>query len=97
MAASLTPHTHVISAELACSPCLNALNNRVTACADNQCMKRIWVDTVLEKATEVIGKRRNVTAELADASVRKLTGAGRLSRTRLKYFAQKSLAFTVRR
>jgi ADP-heptose:LPS heptosyltransferase len=59
----LSPHTHVISAELACSPCLNAFNNRVTACADNQCMKRISVDAVLEKAIEVIGKPRKVTAD----------------------------------
>jgi hypothetical protein len=35
----------------------------MTACADNQCMKRISVDAVLEKATEVIGKRRRVTAD----------------------------------
>jgi ADP-heptose:LPS heptosyltransferase len=59
----LSPHTHVISAELACSPCLNAFNNRVTACADNQCMKRIFVDVVLEKALEIIGKRRRVTSD----------------------------------
>jgi ADP-heptose:LPS heptosyltransferase len=59
----LSPHTHVISAELACSPCLNAFNNRMTACADNQCMKRISVDTVLEKAIEIIRKRRRVTAD----------------------------------
>src|SRR5262249_8982050 len=59
----LSAHTHVISAELACSPCLNAFNNRMTTCADNQCMKRISVDAVLEKATEIIGNRRRVTAD----------------------------------
>jgi ADP-heptose:LPS heptosyltransferase len=58
----LSPDTQVISANLACSPCLNAFNNRTTACADNQCMKSISVDAVFEKATEIVGMRGRATA-----------------------------------
>lgn len=36
----------VLSAGLACSPCVNAGNQRRTRCTDNQCMQRISVDAV---------------------------------------------------
>ena len=37
-----------IYAGLACSPCVNASNHRKTSCADNQCLKAITTDQVLE-------------------------------------------------
>lgn len=39
---------------LPCSPCINALNNRQTACRDNQCMKQITVETVLDRVTRAL-------------------------------------------
>jgi ADP-heptose:LPS heptosyltransferase len=40
------PRSHPIWAGIACSPCVNAFNNRQTACRDNVCMKAITVDQV---------------------------------------------------
>ncbi|HEX4824041.1 MAG TPA: glycosyltransferase family 9 protein [Candidatus Polarisedimenticolaceae bacterium] len=45
--ATLSPHSVAISAGIACSPCINALNNRQSACRDNRCMQAIGVDEVL--------------------------------------------------
>lgn len=41
-------HAHPISAGLACSPCLSAANHRLSFCKDNQCMKNITVEEVLD-------------------------------------------------
>ena len=57
-----TPHlfaansdrTHSIYIGLSCSPCINALNNRQTACRDNQCMKQISPDHVMERVDKVL-------------------------------------------
>jgi ADP-heptose:LPS heptosyltransferase len=43
---SLSPRGHTVWAELACSPCVNAYNDRVTACRNNLCMQAITVDEV---------------------------------------------------
>ena len=40
------PRSHPIWAGIACSPCVNAFNNRQTACRDNACMKSITVEQV---------------------------------------------------
>jgi ADP-heptose:LPS heptosyltransferase len=42
------PRSHSIWAAIACSPCVNAFNNRQTACRDNVCMKSLSVDQVFE-------------------------------------------------
>ena len=44
--AAPTPRNHALWAGLVCSPCVNALNNRQTACRDNVCMKTITVEAV---------------------------------------------------
>jgi len=44
----------VITAGLACSPCVNAANQRRTRCTDNQCMKRIAVAEVFAAARAVL-------------------------------------------
>ena len=44
----------VLSAGLACSPCVNAGNLRRTRCTDNQCMQRIAVDEVLAALCRVL-------------------------------------------
>lgn len=46
--------SHLMWAGLACSPCVNAFNQRVTTCANNLCMQGISVDQVFDKVTEVL-------------------------------------------
>jgi len=50
--ATLSPHSVALSAAIACSPCINALNNRQSACRDNRCMQAITVDHVLGRVIE---------------------------------------------
>ena len=64
-----TPHlfaapgrrTHPVWAGLACSPCINAFNDRRSSCTDNVCMQRIAVDQVFDKLDRVY-RRRSVGA-----------------------------------
>jgi ADP-heptose:LPS heptosyltransferase len=51
------PRSHAIYAGLACSPCINAYNNRQTACRNNICMKSIAVDQVFETAGRIYQQR----------------------------------------
>lgn len=51
--AALGPRSHPIWLGLACSPCVNAYNNRQTACRDNQCMKQIDLDLVFETVVKI--------------------------------------------
>jgi len=53
----LGPRSHPIWAGIACSPCINALNNRQSACRDNVCMKSISVDRVFEEVCRVYRAR----------------------------------------
>jgi ADP-heptose:LPS heptosyltransferase len=46
--AAPSPRTHPLWAGLACSPCINAFNNRVSACMDNACMQAITVEQVFD-------------------------------------------------
>ena len=46
--APLTPHARIFHANLACSPCFNASNYRLSTCLDNQCLKAIAPETVFE-------------------------------------------------
>jgi ADP-heptose:LPS heptosyltransferase len=55
--AARTPRNHVLSAGLACSPCVNAFNNRLSACRDNLCMQRISVDEVFATTLAVLTAR----------------------------------------
>lgn len=49
--------SHVLWAGLACSPCVNAFNQRVTKCTNNLCMQAISVDEVFETVTSVFARR----------------------------------------
>ena len=40
-------------AGIACSPCVNAYNNRQSVCRNNMCMQAISVDAVFEKVTSI--------------------------------------------
>ncbi len=61
----LSSRNHVIWAETACSPCVNAYNNRVSKCTDNVCMKRISVDEVFGVVCDLLTSRaRNAAVTL---------------------------------
>jgi len=51
------PRTHAIWAGIACSPCINAFNNRQTSCRDNVCMQRITVDQVHGAVSRILAAR----------------------------------------
>jgi ADP-heptose:LPS heptosyltransferase len=46
-------HSSVLWAGIACSPCVNAYNNRQSVCRDNRCMQAITVDDVVAEVTRV--------------------------------------------
>ena len=54
---SQSPRSHVIWAGLACSPCVNAFNQRVTKCTNNLCMQHISVDEVFATVCRVYDQR----------------------------------------
>jgi len=54
-----SPRNHALWAGIACSPCVNALNNRQTACRDNICMKMITVDQVFASVCQVFRQRKS--------------------------------------
>jgi len=54
---TLTPRSQSITASLACSPCVSALNNRQTSCRDNVCMQRITVDVVHRAVVTALRRR----------------------------------------
>lgn len=51
------PRTHILSARLACSPCVNAFNDRQSACHDNRCMQAITVEQVLAEVRRALATR----------------------------------------
>jgi ADP-heptose:LPS heptosyltransferase len=59
---TLSPRNHNIWAGLACSPCINAWNNRQTACRDAACMKAITVNQVFETVCQVYQQRTSQPA-----------------------------------
>ncbi|MBV8277358.1 MAG: glycosyltransferase family 9 protein [Verrucomicrobia bacterium] len=48
-----TPRAVTIWQALACSPCVNAYNNRQSSCTNNACMQQITVDRVFDEAAKV--------------------------------------------
>ncbi len=48
--------THILWSGIACSPCVNAYNDRLSPCRNNLCMQRILVQEVFEKFREVYDK-----------------------------------------
>jgi ADP-heptose:LPS heptosyltransferase len=52
-----TPRSHVLWSGIACSPCVNAFNDRRSSCKDNVCMQRIGVNEVFELACRVFEGR----------------------------------------
>ena len=56
--AARTPRHQAIWAGLACSPCVNAYNNRQSPCRDNICMQQITVEQVFREVCRVYTQRR---------------------------------------
>jgi ADP-heptose:LPS heptosyltransferase len=55
---SKSPRSHIIYAGIACSPCVNAFNQRISTCQNNVCMQRISVDEVFDTVCKVYELRR---------------------------------------
>jgi len=56
--AARSANASVLWAGIACSPCVNAYNNRQSVCRNNLCMQAITVDQVLERVTQIYDSRR---------------------------------------
>jgi ADP-heptose:LPS heptosyltransferase len=50
----LSKNARCLSANLSCSPCVNAANHRKTPCLDNVCMKSISVDRVFNEVFSML-------------------------------------------
>ena len=55
--AASTPRNTPIWKGLACSPCVNAYNNRQSPCRNNLCMQQITLDEVFETVCQSIDAR----------------------------------------
>jgi ADP-heptose:LPS heptosyltransferase len=56
----LAPNIHCLYTSLSCSPCLTAYNHRNSPCdGDNQCLKQITPEVVLNKANELLTAGHN--------------------------------------
>ena len=60
-----TPRSTNIWLGLACSPCVNAYNNRQSPCKTNYCMLGISVDRVFNEAVTILEKRKAEEASTA--------------------------------
>jgi ADP-heptose:LPS heptosyltransferase len=61
--AARSPNSTALWAGIACSPCVNAYNNRQSVCRDNLCMQAITVDDVFEKVTRIYDSLKRRTQE----------------------------------
>jgi ADP-heptose:LPS heptosyltransferase len=59
--AARSPNATALWAGIACSPCVNAYNNRQSVCRDNVCMQAITVDDVFKEVTRIYDCRKNTT------------------------------------
>ena len=50
-------HSEAVTAGLACSPCVNVYNQRLSACVDNVCMQAISVDDVVSRVLTALAAR----------------------------------------
>jgi ADP-heptose:LPS heptosyltransferase len=53
----LTPRCDSVTANLACSPCVNVFNHRDSPCTDNKCMQAITVDEMLRLTLQALDRR----------------------------------------
>jgi ADP-heptose:LPS heptosyltransferase len=62
--APLGKATNVMTANLACSPCVNAMNHRFSPCNDNVCMQELSVDQVYARCRELLPGPRTPKLQL---------------------------------
>ncbi len=62
--AARSENARFLWAGIACSPCVNAYNNRQSPCRNNLCMQAITVDDVFAEVTDVLEKGRPEDAVL---------------------------------
>jgi ADP-heptose:LPS heptosyltransferase len=60
--ATQSPNATALWAGIACSPCVNAYNNRQSACRNNLCMQAITVDDVFEEVTRIYDSPKKRTS-----------------------------------
>jgi ADP-heptose:LPS heptosyltransferase len=58
--AARTPRNKTLWAEIACSPCVSAYNNRQSACQNNLCMQAIEVEQVFSSVCEAYQGKRSI-------------------------------------
>jgi len=56
----------VVWSGTACSPCVNAYNNRVSTCSDNVCMRSITVDDVHSVVAGILDQRGGRPAQVVE-------------------------------
>ena len=57
-----SPNATVLWAGIACSPCVNAYNNRQSVCRNNVCMQAITVDDVFKEVTGIYDSLKRTTS-----------------------------------
>jgi ADP-heptose:LPS heptosyltransferase len=60
--AARSPNATALWAGIACSPCVNAYNNRQSPCRNSLCMQAITVDDVFEKVTRIYDSLKRTTS-----------------------------------
>jgi len=65
---SKSDRAHLLWEGLPCSPCVNAFNDRWTACQNNVCMQRITVDRVFAEVCRIYEGRRALREAATEAS-----------------------------
>src|SRR6266480_4908094 len=60
--AARSPNATALWAGIACSPCVNAYNNRQSVCRNNICMQAITVDDVFKKVTRIYDSIKRSTS-----------------------------------
>jgi ADP-heptose:LPS heptosyltransferase len=58
-----SPNNTALWAGIACSPCVNAYNNRQSGCRNNLCMQAITVDEVFEKVACIYDSRKTTATD----------------------------------
>ena len=57
-----SPNATALWAGIACSPCVNAYNNRQSVCRNNLCMQAITVDDVFKEVTRIYDSLKTTTS-----------------------------------
>jgi len=60
--AARSPNAIALWAGIACSPCVNAYNNRQSVCRNNLCMQAITVDEVFKEITDIYDSLKRTTS-----------------------------------